>query len=273
MGTTSNPSPTIEVLRGRIEELARIRQGFAMHLGASLYEATKNDEGLRWGREPLYDGISACDAERDRLLARIDAILASEAAVEDDLASDGVSVDEAGAAEPDHVVEQETPIVAEPVPEPESQPEPEPIVESEPDPIVESEPDPSTAVVDTLTNVVSVAPDSVNDVQGDAFAAAEPSDAGAVSVVQDETAAVQFAQVELTVQPVQQPVFVETACPSCGSPVRPTDKFCMECGAPLSAFEQGLADDQGVVANVCPNCGSPTEPSYKFCMVCGHKLR
>lgn len=71
MGSYYGESHDLEVLKERIEELSRIRQGFAAHLGNSLYEATKDNEELRWGRESLYDGISACDAERERILQRI----------------------------------------------------------------------------------------------------------------------------------------------------------------------------------------------------------
>lgn len=77
MSSYYDESQNISVLRERIEELSRIRQGFATHLGNSLYEATKDNEELRWGRESLYDGISACDAERERIKERIAALTES----------------------------------------------------------------------------------------------------------------------------------------------------------------------------------------------------
>ncbi|MDO4537436.1 MAG: hypothetical protein Q4B54_04685, partial [Coriobacteriales bacterium] len=61
----------VAILRERLRELSRIRSGFATHLGSSLYEATKDDEELRWGRESLYDGIAMCDEERERVLKAI----------------------------------------------------------------------------------------------------------------------------------------------------------------------------------------------------------
>ena len=52
-------------LNARISELNKQRQSLAAQLGASLYEATRNDPALRAGREALYDGIARLDAERD----------------------------------------------------------------------------------------------------------------------------------------------------------------------------------------------------------------
>lgn len=52
-------------LNARISELNKQRQNLAAQLGASLYEATRNDSALRAGREALYDGIARLDAERD----------------------------------------------------------------------------------------------------------------------------------------------------------------------------------------------------------------
>ena len=51
-------------LKRQMEDALRRRQQLATQLGASLYEATKDDPGLRAGREALYDGIAQCDAER-----------------------------------------------------------------------------------------------------------------------------------------------------------------------------------------------------------------
>lgn len=67
-------------LRSQLNELTKRRQGLAAQLGASLYEATKNDPALRAGREPLYDGIAACDQERAQCQAQIDQLEAEAAA-------------------------------------------------------------------------------------------------------------------------------------------------------------------------------------------------
>lgn len=72
MGGFYEGTNNVELLKARVEELARIRQGFVTHLGSSLYEATRDMPDLRWGRESLYDGIALCDKERERMLRLID---------------------------------------------------------------------------------------------------------------------------------------------------------------------------------------------------------
>lgn len=61
-------------LNARIAELNRQRQGLAAQLGASLYEATRNDPAFVAGREALYDGIAQADAEREECQRQIAAI-------------------------------------------------------------------------------------------------------------------------------------------------------------------------------------------------------
>lgn len=50
------------------------RQQYVAELGASLYEATKDDSMMRSGREDLYDGIAAIDQELERIQAQLDDI-------------------------------------------------------------------------------------------------------------------------------------------------------------------------------------------------------
>ena len=69
-------------LKNQMNEALKRRQGYAAQLGASLYEATKDNPELRAGREALFDGIAACDAERAQLQAQIDQIEAEAAAAE-----------------------------------------------------------------------------------------------------------------------------------------------------------------------------------------------
>lgn len=68
-------------LKAQITEINKKRQQLAAQLGASLYEATKDNDELRQGRDALYDGIAACDAERDECLQMI-ATLEEQAAIE-----------------------------------------------------------------------------------------------------------------------------------------------------------------------------------------------
>ena len=69
-------------LKNQMNEALKRRQGYAAQLGASLYEETKDNPELRVGREALYDGIAACDAERAQLQAQVDQIEAEAAAAE-----------------------------------------------------------------------------------------------------------------------------------------------------------------------------------------------
>lgn len=59
-------------LKNQINEINKRRQQLAAQLGASLYDATKDNAELRQGREALFDGIAACDAERAAAQAKID---------------------------------------------------------------------------------------------------------------------------------------------------------------------------------------------------------
>ena len=61
-------------LSARIGELNKQRQALAAQLGASLYEATRNDAALVSGREALYEGIARVDAEREECQRQIAAI-------------------------------------------------------------------------------------------------------------------------------------------------------------------------------------------------------
>lgn len=66
-------------LNARISELVKTRQALAAQLGASLYDATKDDPAFTAGRESLYQGIAQCDAEREECQRQIEAIEAAAA--------------------------------------------------------------------------------------------------------------------------------------------------------------------------------------------------
>lgn len=59
-------------LKNQINEINKRRQQLAAQLGASLYDATKNNAELRSGRETLYAGIASCDDERAKCQAKIE---------------------------------------------------------------------------------------------------------------------------------------------------------------------------------------------------------
>jgi hypothetical protein len=59
-------------------------------------------------------------------------------------------------------------------------------------------------------------------------------------------------------RPLEVPI-ATPACPSCGRPVGPDDRFCGRCGAALSL--------------ICPRCGRAHEPELTYCTGCGASLR
>ena len=59
-------------IKMQMNDAAKRRQALAAQLGASLYDVTKDTPEFRLGREPLYDGIAAVDAERASLQAQLD---------------------------------------------------------------------------------------------------------------------------------------------------------------------------------------------------------
>lgn len=61
-------------LRAQLSDAVRRRQELVAQLGASLYDATKEDPELRAGREPLYDEIAAIDRERADIQSKIEEI-------------------------------------------------------------------------------------------------------------------------------------------------------------------------------------------------------
>lgn len=59
------------------------------------------------------------------------------------------------------------------------------------------------------------------------------------------------------------------ACPKCGNPAFPDDRFCGSCGAPLP----DSAPPQATASLVCPTCGHLHLPDDKFCPGCGQTLQ
>lgn len=64
-------------IKSQISDVNKRRQQLAAQLGASLYDVTRDDPTMRAGRESLYDGIAACDAERAQLQAQLASIEAA----------------------------------------------------------------------------------------------------------------------------------------------------------------------------------------------------
>lgn len=56
------------------------------------------------------------------------------------------------------------------------------------------------------------------------------------------------------------------ACPNCGHAYQAGDRFCVQCGQPLS--EKAVAHGP-----VCPACGAPVHEGDLFCAKCGATIR
>lgn len=61
-------------LKTQLSDALKRRQQLTAQLGASLYDATKDNPTFRMDREALYDGIAQIDVEREEIQARLDEI-------------------------------------------------------------------------------------------------------------------------------------------------------------------------------------------------------
>ena len=67
----------------------------------------------------------------------------------------------------------------------------------------------------------------------------------------------------------------QNTCPTCGSPIDSTMKFCRMCGGDLRANSAQPMPTAAPVADpdpTCPTCGTPSRAGQKFCAKCGATL-
>lgn len=87
---------------------------------------------------------------------------------------------------------------------------------------------------------------------------------------------VQVRAAARSTQAIPAPVPAARLCPHCGAPLKPTSKFCRNCGkvsAPGVAEAAPLRPPPAAApALTCPNCGEPVRPGVKFCRKCGTTL-
>ena len=65
--------------------------------------------------------------------------------------------------------------------------------------------------------------------------------------------------------PTPTPAAALVICPNCNARVPATSKFCLECGAKISAPPAGTKN--------CPSCGHPVLITARFCPECGQKIQ
>lgn len=283
-------------LKAQLSEAMKRRQTLAAQLGASLYDATKDDPELRAGREAIYDGIAAIDAERAGYQAEIDRIeaeaqTAQAAAVRYTCPFCGSSVAAsdlfcsgcgkpmteieaaitkqrtsgiATAAAPDVSSSATCPQCGAPINEGDmfcmscgARLESAP--EPEPEPVAVPEPEP---VAEPGPELVAV-PEPV------AAPAPEP-----VVVPDPEPIAAPAPKPEPVVAHTPAPVFEPepVSAPEPEPAAAPAPAFTPEF-VPAAVPAQAPAPAASLLNNTCPTCGATNDPEDKFCMHCGTKLR
>lgn len=201
-------------IKSQLADIAKRRQGLVAQLGASLYEDTRNDPTLRQGRERLYDGIAALDAERDECNRQIAAIDAAAAAAEEAARVYTCSVCGARLTSADMFCAGcGTPF--------------------------------EQAVAQQITAQGAPCPTCGAPLnEGDRFC----MNCGA-TVPEPSADAVMVTEEAVTAAPMEAPVAAGLVCASCGNTLAETDRFCLSCGAPVAAVAQTMADEAVAAEN------------------------
>ena len=271
MAATGRATSTMK-LKAQMSEALKRRQALAAQLGASLYDVTKDDANLRAGREALYDGIAACDAERAQCQAEIERLEAESAAataansyyvcpfcgshvVTTDLFCSGCGKPMAEITAALSAQQQAPAAPVAPVSGAAACPQCGAPVNAgdvfcmscgynlaaapAPAAVVASDPEPAVAPVPEPA--VAPVPEPVDEVASlEAAPVPEPLDAVASEpVVEAEAIETVVAPAPASVtEPAPEPIPAAApaanVCPNCGTPCEPGDAFCMGCGARLS---------------------------------------
>ena len=277
-------------LKAQLSEAMKRRQTLAAQLGASLYDATKDDPTFRAGREAIYDGIAAIDAERASYQAEIDRIeaeaqAAQAAAVRYTCPFCGSSVAASdlfcsGCGKPMAEIEaaitkQRTSGIASAAASDASSSAtcPQcgaPINEGdvfcmscgarlesapEPEPVVVPEPEPVAVPEPAAAPESAAVPDP--EPEPEPIVASAPKSEPIVApapVFEPEPVSAPEPEPAAAPAPAFVPEFVPAA---------------VSAQAPAPASESAVS----LPSNMCPTCGATNDPEDKFCMHCGTKLR
>ena len=265
-------------LTAPLSEAMKRRQTLAAQLGASLYDATKDDPTFRAGREAIYDGIAAIDDERAGYQAEIDRIeaeaqAAQAAAVRYTCPFCGSSVAASdlfcsGCGKPMAEIEAE-------------------ITKQRTSGI-------ATAAASSASSVATCPQCGFFINEGDTFCMNCGAKLESVSepVVESEPELVAVPAPEPVVVPDPEPIAAPAPKPE--PIVTPAPAFEPElviapepAAAPAPAFapefvpatesvQVAAPEPEPAVSlpnNTCPTCGATNDPEDKFCMHCGTKLR
>ncbi|MBS7184182.1 MAG: zinc ribbon domain-containing protein [Collinsella sp.] len=257
-------------LKAQLSEAMKRRQTLAAQLGASLYDATKDDPELRAGREAIYDGIAAIDAERAGYQAEIDRIeaeaqAAQAAAVHYTCPFCGSTVAASdlfcsGCGKPMAEIEaaitkQRTSGIA-----------------------TAAAPDASSSA----TCPQCGAP--INE--GDVFcmSCGAKLESAPAAVPEPESADAPAPEPEPVVVPKPEPVVAPAPAPEpepasvpepepVAAPAPASVPESVPVAMPVQAAVSVPEPDVSLSDNICPTCGATNDPEDKFCMHCGTKLR
>lgn len=271
MAATGRATSTMK-LKAQMSEALKRRQALAAQLGASLYDVTKDDANLRAGREALYDGIAACDAERAQCQAEIERLEAESAAataansyyvcpfcgshvVTTDLFCSGCGKPMAEITAALSAQQQAPAASVAPVSGAAACPQcGAPVnagdvfcmscgynLAAAPAPAAVAASDPEPAVAPVPEPAVAPVPEPVDEVASpEAAPMPEPLDAVAsepvveVEAIETVVAPASASVTEPAPEPIPAAAPAANVCPNCGTPCEPGDAFCMGCGARLS---------------------------------------
>lgn len=271
MAATGRATSTMK-LKAQMSEALKRRQALAAQLGASLYDVTKDDANLRAGREALYDGIAACDAERAQCQVEIERLEAESAAataansyyvcpfcgshvVTTDLFCSGCGKPMAEITAALSAQQQAPAAPVAPVPGAAACPQcGAPVnagdafcmscgynLAAAPAPATVAASDPEPAVAPVPEPAVVPVPEPADEVASlEAAPMPEPLDAVAsepvveVEAIETVVASAPASVTEPAPEPIPAAAPAANVCPNCGTPCEPGDAFCMGCGARLS---------------------------------------
>ena len=271
MAATGRATSTMK-LKAQMSEALKRRQALAAQLGASLYDVTKDDANLRAGREALYDGIAACDAERAQCQVEIERLEAESAAataansyyvcpfcgshvVTTDLFCSGCGTPMAEITATLSAQQQAPAAPVAPVSGAAACPQcGAPVnagdvfcmscgynLAAAPAPAAVAASDPEPAVAPVPEPAVAPVPEPADEVASlEAAPIPEPLDAVAsepvveVEAIETVVAPAPASVTEPAPEPIPAAAPAANVCPNCGTPCEPGDAFCMGCGARLS---------------------------------------